>query len=189
MSTDETILWEESFLMTKEDYIDYSQEKSRMMTPKINMILLRIFGILAVCGGVIAMIYGSSEFWIKASFILLILIGFYLLSYYEVIVPVMVRNRAVRIYEFYQRSMVSQTIRLYADRIEVMSEDRKLRLMKKKIYGIREGKNSWILFYDRENFCYVPKRILDESRFSYFEELADEKKQNDFNKISERGAE
>ena len=72
MSTDETILWEESFLMTKEDYIDYSQEKSRMMTPKINMILLRIFGILAVCGGVIAMIYGSSEFWIKASFILLI---------------------------------------------------------------------------------------------------------------------
>lgn len=157
----------ESFLITEEDYIRMQLEKRSYQVPPENKILLRILGMLAVFCGAAVMIYVRGEFWQQFCWILLIVIGLYNLSYYDVLDPVMIRNASVRFYRFNQKSISSRTIEMTDETISLVSEDHRLKLPKKYLYRIIETASTVFFLIDRDEFIFLPKRVLSEEKLKW----------------------
>ena len=158
---------EESYLITKQDYINMSSDYRRYNTPKENIIILRVLGIIAVCIGIAAFININGSVYQNICWIFLIIIGFYTLSYYDVISPSITRKQAAGFYDVYKGSIHSRTIRFFDDRVELTSEERKLRIPKKYLYKIYVSKDTVMIFTDISEFIFIPKRVLSESQLTF----------------------
>ena len=73
---------EKCFLVTKEDYVNMTVDKNSYLTPKENKIILRVMGMIAVCCGAAAFVSIRESIYQILCWLILILIGFYALSYY-----------------------------------------------------------------------------------------------------------
>ena len=91
---------EECFLITKEDYVNMSLDKKKFFIPKENKIIFRVLGIIAVCCGVTAFINIRESIYQIICWFILIIIGLYVLSYYDVIYPVNIQRKASRFYDY-----------------------------------------------------------------------------------------
>ncbi len=160
---------EESFLITKQDHINMSIDYRRYITPKENIIILRVLGIIAVCIGAAAFINIKGGVYQSICWIVLIVIGFYTLSYYDVISPSITRKQAAHFYDVYKGSIHSKTVRFFDNRVELTSEERKLRIPKKYLYKIYVSKDTVMIFTDISEFLFIPKRVLSESQLTFIE--------------------
>lgn len=166
---------EESFLITEKDYVNMSAEKNKYLIPKENRIILRILGILAICCGTAAFINIRNGIYQTVCWVLLIIIGLYVLCYYDIINISMIRKQSAAFYNIYKKSIHSKSVRLYSDKFEIKSEERRLVIPKKYIYKTVEGKNTIIIFIDKNEFCFLPKRIFSEAQLENFRSFYKEK--------------
>lgn len=154
----EKAIFEESFLITKEDLINMNIDRERLSVSKKRKVLLYAAGVAAVCTGVILLLNFRYSFYHGLCWTLLIMIGLYCISYYEAISPAITRSQSARFYDVFKSSIHSRTVRFYREKIDFISEERKIRIPKDHIYSIAEGKNTVFIYTDEENFCFVPKR-------------------------------
>ena len=161
MSGMEKAFFEESFLITKEDLINMNIDREKLSVSKKRKVLLYAAGVAAVCAGVLLLLNFRDSFYHGLCWVMLIVIGLYCISYYEVISPALTRSQSARFYEVFKSSIHSRTVRFYKEKIDFISEERKIRIPIDHIYSIAEGKNTVLIFTDEENFCFVPKRVLD----------------------------
>ncbi len=162
MSAMEKALFEATFLITKEDIINMNTDRERLSVSGKKKIALYAAGVAAICAGVLLLLNFRDSLYHAICWSLLILIGLYCISYYEVISPALTRAQSSRFYEVFKSSIHSRTIRIYAEKIDIISEERKIRLPHENIHSIAEGKNTVLIYTDESNFCFVPKRVLDE---------------------------
>ncbi len=153
---------EETFLITEEDYVNMSLERKKLLIPKKNRMIVLAAGIFALCAGVMGMIFLRNSLYHAFSYIVLILLGMYAISYYDVVDRSLIRKSASDFYTVNQKALHSQTIRIYDSKLEILSENRRLRIPRSFIYQIAEGNTSVIIFLDKNEFIFFPKRIITE---------------------------
>lgn len=171
----DTPFFQTSFLITKEDYISSQLTKNDSLTPKENKIILFVLGILAIGCGTVAFLQLHGSIYHKIGLLFLILTGFYILSYYHVIKPWRVRKKAEHFYDTHQRNIGSKNIRLYPDKLEIYAENRSLTIPKKYICQIIEGKHTILLFIDKNECVFFPKRIFQQHQLTEFQNAYHEK--------------
>lgn len=165
---------EETFLVTEEDFINMQLSKIKYLTPKENILILRIMGIIAILCGTAAFINVRGNIYQIICWFLLIAIGLFCLSYYDVINPVIIRKQAGKFYHFNQKAINSKTIRLDHQEFSITDEEHTIKLPVQYIYQIAETSSTVLIFFDKEEFGFVPKRILSEEQLELVREFFEE---------------
>lgn len=163
---------ETGFLITEEDYVHMALENKKYNTPKENRFIVRILGIIAVFCGICAYFVIRGNIYQLICWLLLVAIGLFGLFYYDVINPSMVRKQAKNFYNFNKNIIESKTVKFYDDEIKIFSENHKLSIPKKYIYRIAESKHTVFIYFDKNEFCFIPVRIFSETQFAQFREFA-----------------
>lgn len=164
---------EASFLVTEEDFINMTLSKKKHTTPKENILIMRILGFIAVLCGIGAYAFIGGNLYQIICWILLILIGLFCLFYYDVINPAMIRKQAKNFYSFNKSAISSKTVRFYENgAFEMVSANYKVSVPKKYIYDISDNDNTIIIFLDKNNYCFIPKRVFTEEQLEYFRKFA-----------------
>lgn len=163
---------ETSFLVTESDFINMSLTKKQYLTPKENKIILRVLGFIAVLCGVAAYAFMRNSAYQIICWILLILIGLFALFYYDVISPSMVRKNAKAFYNFNKSALTSKTVRFYDNAFEIYSDNYRVSVPKKYIYKIVESKNTVMIFFDKNEYCFIPIRVFSDEQLERLHEFA-----------------
>lgn len=151
------------YLTTETDYINTYLAQKRYETKTLDKVITRILGSLIFCCGLVMLIFFNDGGIIKTiCWILLVVIGLFLISYHDVIVLAMVRNRAKNEYRANKEKFQTRNIAFFEDRAEIRSERYNGNIPYKYIYKILEDKNVIIIFIDNNDFHAVPKRIFSE---------------------------
>ncbi len=167
---------EKCFLVTKEDYVNMTVDKNSYLTPKENKIILRVMGMIAVCCGAAAFVSIRESIYQILCWLILILIGFYALSYYDVIAPVQSEKYAQKYYEYHRKQLESSvTLCVTEELFQTHTAAHQLCLPQKYIYQIIEGKHTILVFIDKNEFCFIPKRVLDDESLRYIADFAGDK--------------
>ena len=166
---------EASFLITEEDFVRMSLERKQDSILKDNKIILKAMGLIAVCSGAAAFVIMGGSIYQRICWLILIAIGLYAVSYYDVIVFYMTRKSSVVFYGNNKKSIESQNVRLYEDKFEISSENRKIKVPLKYIYRITEGKNTILVYTDREELFFLPKRIISDPQIQKLRDIAKDK--------------
>ncbi len=153
-----------SFLPTIEDYVYMRLERLGLKTSKEIRMFFRIIGIIGFMGGAAGFLNLRENIVQIICWILLMIAGLYMLSYYDIIRPSVERNRAVRFFNYNKRNICSKNIKLENGVLTAADELSSIRLTGESIYSIEETKNNIFIFYDIENFIYIPKRSITEKQ-------------------------
>ncbi len=164
-----------SFLITKEDYLSMELEKQHWLTPKENKVILCIIGLTALCCGTAAFFGRPGSLYHQFGLLLLILTGFYAISYYDLVKPFLIKKQAERFYEKNHRNIGSQIVRFYEDRFEMTAENRSLHIPYRYLYKIVEGNKILLLFTDKNESVFLPKRVLSEQQLFRIRSICHEK--------------
>ncbi len=165
-----------SFLITENDFLDMSILRSYCTIPRTNKIVLLITGITAVlCGGLAFINIGGNIFQ-NICWVLLIFIGFYCISYYDVIEPLLMKSQARSFYRYNKEKLGSREFVFGGKYFEMKSDDHKLRIPAEYIFKAVEGKNTVIIFLDNDEYCFISKRILDEEKLETLRSFIGEEK-------------
>ena len=174
---------ETGFLITQEDFVNMSLTKQKYSTPKENRLILRILGFLAVLCGVAAYIVLRGSIYQIICWILLIAIGLFALFYYDVINPSMIRKQAKNFYDFNKNAITSKTVRFYDDAFQISSENYKLSVPKSYIYTAVESKTTILIFLDKNEFCFIPKRAFSEEQLKQVQNFLHSKNPDKYHEI------
>ena len=167
---------EECFLITKEDYVNMSLDKKKFFIPKENKIIFRVLGIIAVCCGVTAFINIRESIYQIICWFILIIIGLYVLSYYDVIYPVNIQRKASRFYDYNDKILKNAfTLNISDNDFKITSEIYKICVPKKYLYKIIEGNNTFMFFIDSNEFLFIPKRALNTDEIMQIKKFAGDK--------------
>ncbi len=161
----------ESFRITKEDFVNMQLEKRSLMIPKENKIILRILGMIAIACGTAAFINIRENIYQIICWILLIITGFYAVSYYDFIDAAFTAKNAADFYNYNEKDISSKKIEFTEEEFRISDEEHRLMLPKKFINRICIEKKTVFIFTDCENFYYIPKRILSEKQLQIIKEF------------------
>lgn len=159
---------ETSFLITEDDFINMELTRKKYITPKENKFILRVLGFIAILCGVSAYLFIKGNGYQIICWLLLIVIGLFSMSYYDVINPSMLRKQAKTFYNFNKGAIVSKTVCLTDDMLEIKSDNHRISIPKKYIYKIVESKNTVMFFIDKEEYCFIPLRVFSEEQLEQF---------------------
>ena len=134
------------------------------MIPKENKIILRILGMIAIACGTAAFINIRENIYQIICWILLIITGFYAVSYYDFIDAAFTAKNAAEFYNYNEKDISSKKIEFTEEAFRISDEEHRLMLPKKFINRICIEKKTVFIFTDPENFSYIPKRILSEKQ-------------------------
>ncbi|MGN1458054.1 MAG: YcxB family protein [Acutalibacteraceae bacterium] len=174
---------ETGFLITEEDFINMSLTRQKYSTPKENRLIMRILGFLAVLCGVAAYIVLRGNIYQIICWLLLITIGLFALFYYDVINPSMIRKQAKKFYNFNKNAITSKTVRFYDDSFQINSDNYKLSVPKKFIYTAVESKTTILIYLDKNEFCFIPKRVFSEEQLKQVQNFVHSKDPDKYHEI------
>lgn len=166
----------ESFHITEEDFIGMSLTLAKYRSPKENRMIFRIVGIIAVVCGAVAFINIRDTVYHTICWFLLIAIGLYVFSYYDVINPFLMKSQARQFYSSKGETLNSKTAIFSEDRFELRDEEHTLSLPWKYIYKAVEGKETLMIFVDMNEYCFIPKRVLDDKELELIKACVGEDK-------------
>ena len=166
----------ESYRITEKDFLSMSVLRARYLTPKENKIILRIVGIIAAVCGAAAFINIRGNIYQTVCWFLLIGVGLYVFSYYDVTDPFLTHRQAQAFYRYNSESFNSKTVIFTPSEFSISDEAHKLSVPIKYIYSAVEGKDTLIIFIDTEHYYFIPKRVLSEEKLAYIKELIGEEK-------------
>ena len=166
----------ESYRITEKDFLQMSILRSRYLTPKENKIILRIVGIIATVGGAAAFINIRGNIYQTICWFLLIGVGLYVFSYYDVTDPFLTYKQAQAFYRYNSESFNSKTVIFTPTLFSINDDSHKLSVPPEYSHSAVEGKNTLIIFIDNEQYYFIPKRVLSEDKLSVIREIIGEEK-------------
>lgn len=166
----------ESFRITEDDFVCMSAALAKYRCPKMNKIIFRIMGIIAVACGAAAFINIRDTVYHTICWFLLIAIGMYVFSYYDVIDPFLMKSQAQQFYRSKGESLNSKTAVFGEERFELRDEEHTITIPWQFIYSVVEGKDTILVFVDMNEYCFIPKRVLDDDKLSLVKRLVGEDK-------------
>lgn len=176
-------IFDTSYLITEDDYIHFAFTQRKFFRKRDNRVLFKIIGILSVCIGVGAYLFVGSNIYQKICWCALVLIGLFLLFYYDVIDVSLTVAEAKRYYAHNPKSMIAKQVVLTKENLSIRSETYEGNIPLKYIYKIVEGKNTIIFYLDQINYCLVPKRTLSEEQTERFENFISNLPENKYKKL------
>ncbi|MBQ8134840.1 MAG: YcxB family protein [Clostridia bacterium] len=166
----------ESFLITEEDYIDMCLSRQKYMIPKENKIILAVMGIIAILCGTAAFINIRGNVYQIICWFLLIGIGLYVLSYYEVINPLITKDHAVKFFRYNQKLINSKTFTINSKTFSMTDQMHCIKIPIRYIDKIVESKTTLLIFTSKEEFTFVPKRALSKEQINIIRSMIAEEK-------------
>lgn len=166
---------EAAFLITEEDFVSMQIARMKIITEKENRVILKIIGIIAAFCGIIAFLYIRGNLYQLISWLLLIAVGLYCLFYYDLINPVITKKQAADRYRFNRREIGSKIFRLDSVNLSFEDEDHKINMPVENIYRLTETSDTLFIFYDMDEFGFIPKRVLDDKQISDMRKFFEEK--------------
>lgn len=177
------LIFDTSYLITQDDFIDFSLAQRKFFRKRDNRVLFKVIGLLSVCIGIGTYIFLGGDIYQKICWCGLILIGLFLLFYYDVIDISLTIAGAKQFYAHNPKSMIAKQVILTADNISIRSENYEGDIPLKYIYKIVDGKNTIIFYFDKVNYCLVPKRTISEEQAECFEKFVLELPENKYKKL------
>ncbi|MGN0537599.1 MAG: YcxB family protein [Acutalibacteraceae bacterium] len=178
-----TSIFDTSYLITEDDYVDFALAQRKFFRKRDNRILFKIMGILFVCIGVGTYLFIGGNIYQKICWCALIVIGLYLLFYYDVIDVSLTIAEAKRFYARNPKSMTAKQVVLTADSVSIRSENYEGDIPINYIYKIVDGKNTIIFYFDKINYCILPKRVLSEEQTERFGKFVSDLPENKYKKL------
>lgn len=159
----ETPILTADYITTEADYINTNMAQLRYETKGFDKVLTQVLGVIAICCGVCTLIFVGGSFIKNMCWILLILIGMFLVSLHEVINPYMTRTKAKKVYEANKDKFVSRNIFFYDDYVKIVSDRYKGNIPYKYLFCALEDRNVLILYLDKNDYISIPKRVFSEN--------------------------
>lgn len=151
-----------SFLPTEEDYVNMCLERQKYITPKENKIIFLIIGTIGILSGTIGLINRRENILETICFLLLISVGLFVISYYDIIKPFILFGSSSKFYRYHEKDINSKTVCINEETVTVNDEFHKITIPKKYIYEIYKSKKTLFIFLDKEEFIYIPLRVMDD---------------------------
>ena len=101
------------YIITEHDYIHTSLAQRRFKTSKADRLIMNILGILAIFIGLYMLIFSGDGIIKTICWILLIAMGLFSVSFYEIIGPSLVRYQAKNEYNANKEKIGSRNIAFY----------------------------------------------------------------------------
>ncbi len=159
------------YLTTEYDYIYTDMAQLKYETKTLDRVIMTVLGLTAVFCGIFTLIFVGGGFIKNFCWVLLIVIGLFLVSYHDVINPSMTRSKAKKIYNANKDKFVSRNVMFYEDSVKILSDRYKGNIPYKCLYYVLEDKNVIILYFDKNDFISVPKRLFSEKDEKSLERL------------------
>ncbi len=165
-----------SFLITEEDFISMQLSRNKYIIPKENKMIFRITGIISILIGSAAFINIRENIYQIICWFLLIAMGCYVMSYYDVINPYLIKKDSSEFYKRNKKEISSKTVILTENEFSVRDNKHHLKIPLIYICAIAESKTTVLVYTDIEQFCFIPKRVLNENQIKKIRSLfVDEK--------------
>ena len=111
------------YIITEHDYIHTSLAQRRFKTSKSDRLIMNILGILAIFIGLYMLIFSGDGIIKTICWILLIAMGLFSVSFYEIIGPSLVRYQAKNEYNANKEKIGSRNIAFYEDEVKIFYID------------------------------------------------------------------
>ncbi len=159
------------YLTTEYDYIYTNLAQLKHETKTLDKVIMIVLGLTAICCGVFTLIFVGGGFLKNVCWVLLIVIGLFLVSFHDVINPSMTRTKAKKVFNANKDKFVSRNVMFYEDSVEILSDRYKGNIPYKYLYYVLEDKNVIVLYLDKNDYISVPKRLFSEKDEKSLERL------------------
>lgn len=163
-----------TYLMTKDDYISCMLAARAGRTDKQDKRLFIFTGIMLCAVGAVLQIFRVkmiSEYLAAA----LGVMGAVLIAYYDLIAPLIIKIKAERFCNKNTDKMISNTINVCDDGITVKNARYTAKLPYEMFSGSYNGKEVIVLYINKEECVFIPKRTLNESSLNEVLKIINEK--------------
>ena len=150
-----------SFLPTEEDYVYMNLEKEKYLTPKANKIIFRIIGMAGILSGTAGLVLRNGNIIETICFLLLITVSLFVISFYDVIRPYLVFKSSSAFFRYNEKDIISKNLSINDKTITVNDELHRISIPKEYIYEVYKSKRTLFIFLDKEEFIYIPLRVLN----------------------------
>lgn len=153
-----------TYLTTKEDYIKFKLAEKSGKTDASDKILIYVIGGFMLVMGLISQLFAIKQLTlIEKRFITLmfVLIGVFMLMYYNFIKPLAVKMAAERFCAKNMDKLVSYTITVYDGGVKVNNDRYTANIPISVISDGYENDDVIVLYHSINNRVYIPKRGLD----------------------------
>lgn len=161
------------FLPTEDDFINFVLTEKNAKIEKSNKIIFRVIGFIVILCGVAAIFFIGGGLMLNICWILLVAIGLFVISYYDMINPYMIRSSAKNIYNKNKEKFVSKSIEFFDDSIKITSDRYKGVIPFKYIYKIVESKKTVIIYFDLKESVYIPKRVFSDKEYECYKKITE----------------
>mgnify|MGYP003209865799 CR=1 FL=1 len=156
----ETPILTADYITTEHDHIYTYLAQQRFETSRGDRIIMGAVGILAIFIGLYMLIFVGEIFIKKICWILLVAIGLFLASFYEVINPSLTRIKAKNEYIANKEKFVSKNIAFYEDKVVINSDRYKGNIPYRYFFQVLEDKKVIIFYLDKNDYISIPKRLF-----------------------------
>lgn len=166
------------YLTTEHDHIHTYIAMQKLEISKGDRIIMCALGILAIFIGLYMLIFSSGGIIKHICWILLVAMGLFSISFYEVISPSLARIRARNEYNANKDKFVSKNIAFYEDEVKIVSDRYKGNIPYKYFFKVFEDKKVIIFYLDKNDYISIPKRLFtdkDNESLKKIKELVGEK--------------
>ena len=139
------------YIITEHDYIHTSLAQRRFKTSKADRLIMNILGILAIFIGLYMLIFSGDGIIKTICWILLIAMGLFSVSFYEIIGPSLVR---------YQEKIGSRNIAFYEDEVKIVSDRYRGNIPYRYFFQVLDDKKVIIFYLDENDYISIPKRLF-----------------------------
>lgn len=167
-----------TYLMTKDDYISCMLAARAGRTDKQDKRLFIFSGIMLCAVGAVLQIFRVkmiSEYQEKILAAALGVLGAVFIAYYDLIAPLIVKIKAERFCNKNTDKMISNTITVCDDGITVKNARYTAQLPYEMFSGSYNGKEVIVLYINKEECVFIPKRTLNESSLNEVVKIINEK--------------
>ena len=130
------------YIITEHDYIHTSLAQRRFKTSKSDRLIMNILGILAIFIGLYMLIFSGDGIIKTICWILLIAMGLFSVSFYEIIGPSLVRYQAKNEYNANKEKIGSRNIAY------------------RYFFQVLDDKKVIIFYLDENDYISIPKRLF-----------------------------
>lgn len=159
------------YLTTEPDHIHTYMAQLSYETKTSDKVIMQLLGLLAICCGVVTLIFVGGSFIKNVCWVLLIVIGLFLVSFHDVVNPSMTRTKAKKEYIANKDKFVSRNISFFEDYVQITSDRYKGNIPYKYLFYALEDKNVIILYLDKNDYISIPKRAFSDKDDKALEKL------------------
>lgn len=148
------------YITTEHDYIHTYIAQQRFEISKGDRIIMSTLGILAIFIGLYMLIFVRGGLIKHICWILLVAMGLFSVSFYEVISPSWARIRAKNEYNAHKDKFVSKNIAFYENEVKIVSDRYRGNIPYRYFFQVLEDKKVIIFYLDKNDYISIPKRLF-----------------------------